>query len=280
MTCHVALSCADCAICFADSQGTSRDTESHGSQKIFVGHDFSIGIAGSGAIGFLLFEHLRRAVDASLVDANNLREFVKDFLDDEIQPHMIGNIQFITATPDSSGSWIQIYYPELFKNFSSRETFGSIGSGSEFTNRTFNHSIALGYGYKWGTAATSFTMAMELMAAADESLTVDNLYMVSICKGGRSYLLGDKNINPPRFAIQKTRENWPHISQKYAEIKAISETIISERRNAYQNVGNIADGTLTTGDVARLSASNISIASNLVTLDQKLTDFFKWRDSL
>ena len=280
MTCHVALSVADCAICFSDSQGTTSDqTESHGLQKLFVGPDFSIGYAGVVAVGNLLFEHLRRDVDAGIVNASSLTLYVKTFLGREVRPSVVDNMAFICATPSKHGDWIQTFSPQLFTEFSSRKRFGTIGSGSNFVGRAFHQSLDLGYGFRFNSPSTTFVVGRELIDAADESLTVDSTYTVAISKAGRCYLLGDSVI-APLWAPMGIQSHWRAIATKYEEMAAIAETIASEVRAGYRSIGNLGDGTLTNPDLSVLAASNTSISANLQTLTQQMDDFFVWYDGL
>lgn len=280
MTCHIALSVADSAICFSDSQGTGSDqTESHGLQKLFAGADFSIGYAGSVAVGNLLFRHLRRDVDAGTVNAGGIPAYVKQFLNTQIRPRVADNMEFICSTPDPDGKWIQTFDPAIFVEFSDRRQFGTIGSGSTFVSRSFNRNLDLGYGFRFNSISTMFVTGRELIGAADESLTVDTTYSVAILRNGRHYLLGDSGI-APQFAVPIVQNHWTAIANRYEQLAIIADTIASEIRNGYQSIGNLSEGTLTILNLAALNASNASIANNLQTLMQQMDDFFTWYDAL
>lgn len=281
MTCHVAVSSADFAVFFADSQATSayEQSESHGAQKIFAGPDFLLGFAGSGLIGNLVFSKLRAAVDAGTVKAAQLEPFIKSVLQNEVRQPRWGDVGFICATPSSDGKWVQTYDPGELVNFSPRLNFATIGSGSTFVYRTVGIANEAGIGPQWQCIATGLAAAKQLIDAADESLTVDSTHLLGICWNSRAYILGDIAIEP-RFARDNIKSRWKEVAKAFDEIIAILKAMVEETKQAQRSAHPTCLGQIAPTDTARITAASNSVAKDIVRLTQRVKDFITWHDTV
>ena len=88
-----------------------------------------------------------------------------------------------------------MFRPAVFTRIGRPSRFGSIGSGSEFVHRAFSQYGRLGINIPLDEIADLVVAVEDLAKAADESLTVDDSFMVGIVTNNRSYLMGDRRID-------------------------------------------------------------------------------------
>jgi hypothetical protein len=116
--------------------------------------------------------------------------------------------------------------------------------------------------------------------AANESLTVDDKFLVGILIDKKTYLLGDRDI-VPAYAPAQLIQNWGIVATKFFEpIRDALKTINGEATEAQRVFSKIRDGSLTPADGAPILAANASIRSNLQNLSSLVTGYRAWYDGL
>jgi len=274
MTCHVAIAGPAGAVLFADSQGSTDRSEIHGLQKVYAGTDFVVGGAGST---LLLRELLGQLADTPGLQAKDLADELHKFLDG-VSESARENFALIALLPDPPG--VTTFYPGVFSRFLRQQTFGCIGSGSEFVIAATQRDHVTGVRQSDApTLADTFVEVADLARAADESLTVNDTYMAGILANGRGYLLGDPKI-VPRHVPDVIAEIWPRLSSRFQLMQATASTIQSEISTALQVLTpELRKGTHNPAIDAALASARHSIAKNRALLDQMISEYMSVYDA-
>jgi ATP-dependent protease HslVU (ClpYQ) peptidase subunit len=271
MTCHVAIRGSDGLVLFSDTQASSADTQYHGVQKQFVGSDFVLGCAGAMLVIRALFEELERTPGLS---AATVERAVEHFLESEVTPEARRSIELVLGVP----SGIKTLVPAFFTHFRNENVLATIGSGAPFVYRAFGRDQKLGIQFGAPTLADLFVAAESNLDAAAESLTVDDLLMVSFLQSGRAYVMGAADVSVSTLP-ESIRLNWTEASEKCAVIVALCENIRGEFGEALRATSKARVSTLTQPDLDRIALANLEIARRRSELTARLTEYMTWYDS-
>jgi hypothetical protein len=138
---------------------------------------------------------------------------------------------------------VQVYRPGVFARIGRPVPFDSIGSGAQFVLRAFSHYERLGMQIPFDETA-DLLVAIEIFArAADESLTVDDSFLLGILSNNRSYLMGDRRIDP-HFAPDPLRQQWAQAANRFHSIMAAGRAINGEMVRVQQELSAIRTGAL------------------------------------
>ena len=276
MTCHIALAGLGGTAMFSDSQGSTATAEMHGFQKQVHGRDFLLGGSGHGGV----LHELLGAVSRANVTSAELEAFLKNYLSENVQSAGQAAVQLLVVTPDAAAKNIQLFTPGIFKGFSSRAMFNSIGSGSEFVFSAQRRDRIVGLEVANGTLADVIIAAEDYAQAANECLTVDDRFTVGMLVNGSAYMMGDAAI-APTHAPNEVIESWPEVARRYDEIINMVRMIRGEMRNAQRSfsLGIIYNAEREKFDaLSRTSEANIIM--NRAVLEQKLDEYCVWYDGL
>jgi hypothetical protein len=242
-----------------------------------------VGVAGLGLVLGELFDRLQEATapgpDQPL--AAGVRAFIEQFIAQEVQAPARAKIEIIVVTPpDAKGNAVQVYRPGVFSRMGRASSFGSIGSGAEFVFRAFSQHARLGMAIPIDEAA-DLVVAIEIFArAADESLTVDDSFMLGIITNNRSYLMGDRRIDL-RYAPDPLRQQWAHSANSFHNIMAAARAINGEMVRVQQELSAIRTGALDQANLDAIRDSNdLVITTTRQALIQQIQDYFVWYDAL
>ena len=285
MTCHIAIANPDTAVLSSDSQSSDDRSELHGIQKQFAGSDFLVGVAGLSMVIPELFDRLEEAsrpggTNAPL-DAARISAFLAHFIDTEIRPEARREIEIIVVTPpDANGNAAQTFLPGTFSRLGRREPAGMIGSGAEFASRAFTRYAQLGIELPFTTLADLVITIEDLTKAADESLTVDDSFLLGILSNGKSYLMGDRRIILGHAAQPIIRE-WSRATIRFHEIMATARDINGEIIDAQRQLSAIRTSALTPASLVEIQRINDGpITTNRRTLVHLLDDYLAWYDGI
>ncbi|MGH7170481.1 MAG: hypothetical protein ACRELG_09420 [Gemmataceae bacterium] len=267
----------------SDSQGSDKISEFHGWQKQFAGPDFLVGVAGLGLVLGELFDRLQDAIapGPNQLLAAGVRAFIEQFIAQEVQPPARAEIEIIVVTPpDASGNAVQVYRPGVFSRIGRPSSFDSIGSGAEFVHRAFSQHRRHGMDIPVDEAA-DLLVAIEIFArAADESLTVDDSFMLGIITNHKSYLMGDRRIDL-QYAADPLRQQWAHAANSFHTSMAAGRAINGEMVRVQQELSAIRSGALNQANLDSIRDSNdLVITPTRAALIQQLHDYFVWYDGL
>ncbi len=281
MTCHIAISSGHYAVMFSDSQGSTDTEERHGLQKQFAGGDYLIGGAGNALVLKVLFEKLAAGVayDGSAITAANIHDFVQGFVENEVQPQASDSIQVIIATPDATGRAVRCFYPELLRSFDARTSMAAIGSGAEFVFRAFRRDSSTGITHELASLPDMLVLVENLANAANESLTVDDSFLVGFLCNGKAYLMGDRRIQPLHTpaALQNA---WSEATNRFEEIMAAVRTMASEIHAAQEACCSVRTGVVSQADVQRMISHSLAIGQHRQVITLRLNDYVLWYDQL
>jgi hypothetical protein len=283
VTVHIGFANAKAALLASDSQGSDEISESHGWQKQFAGPDFLVGVAGLGLVLDELFNRLQEAVapGANQLLAAGVRAFIELLIAEEVQAPARGEIEIIVVTPpDASSNAVQVYRPGVFSRMGRPSSFDSIGSGSVFVRRVFSQHAHLGMNIPVDEVA-DLVVAIEIFArAADESLTVDDSFMLGIIINNRSYLMGDRRIDL-QYAPDPLRQQWAYAANSFHNIMATARGINGKMVRVQKELSPIRTGTLSQTNLDAIRDSNgLVITPTRNALIQLIQDYFLWYDAL
>lgn len=275
MTCHLAMQGnGGTAVMFSDSQGSTLTSEVHGVPKQFAGRDFLVGGAGSIDIIDALFEQLSH--DFLGVDSSSIDSYIINFVNVNLTQAARSSVGFLIVTPSS----LFEFAPGTYQGFRKRRAYASIGSGSEFVHRAISRDAKTGVICSLGATVSQVLCEVEnYLDASNESLTVDDKFLVGIIHGNKSYLMGDQTIEP-RYANSKIIQEWPEISKQYSEIMALVRTLRSEVSQAHRVVSHIKYSLLNVEAYRQIAASNNSIFANQKQLENRLDSLMRLYDTL
>ena len=285
MTCHIALGNTETAALSSDSQSSDDRSEVHGLQKQFAGCDFLVGVAGLSMVIPELFDRLEAASrpggTVAPLDAAGLPAFLVHFIETEIRPEARREIEIIAVTPpDANGNSVQTFLPGTFARLGRREPAGMIGSGAEFASRAFSRYAQLGIELSFASLADLVVTIEDLAKAADESLTVDDSFLLGIITNGKSYLLGDRRISIGHAPAPVIRE-WSRAAIRFHALMATAREINGEMFDVQRELSAIRTGTLTPANLAAIQQINDSlIAKSRQTLIRLLDDYLAWYDGI
>jgi hypothetical protein len=285
MTCHIALANTETVVLSSDSQSSDDRSEVHGLQKQFAGRDFLVGVAGLSIVIPELFDRLEAASRSGggvvPLDAANLPAFLAHFIDAEIRPEARREIEIIIVTPpDAKGNAVQTFLPGTFARLGRREPIGMIGSGAEFAFRAFSRYAQLGIELPFASLADLVLTIYDLAKAADESLTVDDSFLLGIITNGKSYLMGDQRISMGHADGPILRE-WPQAAIRFHAIMSSARTINSEMVDIQRKLSAIRTGNLSQLNLDAIQYSNARvIATERRTLVRLLDDYLAWYDGI
>jgi hypothetical protein len=280
MTCHIAMSGGGAAAMLSDSQGSTDVSEFHGWQKQFVGPDFLLGVAGHGAILDALFDELHdRAHGPDPVTAATICDFVPTFLNDQVRYEAQREVGLILATPDANDRAIQTFEPRTFKRFGKRRSFSTIGSGAAFVHGASERDHQLGMVFNTSSLAHLLVLISYYAEAANESLTVDDKFLIGFLADNKTYLIGDRDIVPTYVPDQVT-QHWSQAATSFDSIRAMLKTLNGEVVEAQRRFSKVRDGSLAMPDIFPLLAASTSIRNNLQTLAQLVADYRVWYDGI
>jgi 20S proteasome alpha/beta subunit len=247
VTVHIGFANPRAALLASDSQGSDDISEFHGYQKQFVGPDFVVGIAGLGLVLDELFSRMQDAIapGPNQLVSSGIRAFIEQFVAREIQASVRSQIEIIVITcPDVTGNAVHVFRPGVFTRMGRPEPGGCIGSGSEFVQRAIARYLRIGINISFQEIADLVVAAEDLAKAADESLTVDDSFMVGIVTNNRSYLMGDRRIKL-LYAPEPLRQQWAEAANRFQQIMAAARAINGELVSAQRGLSAIRTGTLT-----------------------------------
>lgn len=275
MTCHLVIQGASgIAVMFSDSQGSSPISETHGVEKQFMGKDFLVGGAGRIDIINAMFEALYQGYSA--VDSSNIEQFMLDFVEGQLTHSAKTTVGFLIATPSS----LFELEPGTYRRFRKRKGFATIGSGSEFVIRAIVRDCQTGlYGSLSSSVSQILCEVENYIAPSNESLTVDDQFLVGILSNSKTYLIGDKR-NSPNFAPAKILTEWSYIAEQYDEILALVRTVRAEVSEIHRALLPVKYGLLDDQAYARIVSGNDSVMTNQTQLEEKLKNLLEWYDDL
>lgn len=278
MTLHIGLSTSAGSLLLSDSQGSTDTSATHGHQKQYVGEDFLVGCAGSGLIAAALFQSLSEREHAgSVLRAADVAGCVENFFCNEIRAGSAGNAELLLVTPPEPDTRsIQHFVPSLFTRIWRKMEMGWIGSGALFADHAARRDHALGIDLPRQGIADMLVMADEYAEAANESLTVNDKYVVGILSGGRSYVMGDASILPT-YVPPQIRLQWDAgVSSRFMEIMEHVKAVRVTRRNIYRccsaMLGGQSESDAQTGISEQMGALSVSMAM----LKIRLGEYFNW----
>jgi hypothetical protein len=188
-------------------------------------------------------------------------------------------IGVILATPDVNDLAIQTFEPRIFKQFGKRRGFSTIGSGAAFVGSAIARDQQLGRVFNTSSLAHLLVLIAYYAEAANESLTVDDKFLVGFLTNNRTYLIGDRDIVPSYAPLQVT-QHWSHASTSFDEIRAILKTLNGEVVEAQRRFSKVRDGSLAMPDMLPLLVASASIQNNLHVLAQRVADYRVWYDGI
>lgn len=256
----------------SDSQGSDDRSESHGLQKLVPGADFLIG--GTGAGDLVRTVNQRLVADYKDVNADNIAEYLPRVMAEDIRSEVWTDVEFVVA-----GEKQLLYYqPGRFLRPQQRP-FAMAGSGAEFVRRAWFRDMELGIEIKQETLADTFVAVEGFLDAANESLTVDDKLMFGIVAGGRTYVMGHRDIYP-LYIPPAVFDKWNLVAQKYEEMRTMAVQIRAEFGNAQTNLSSIRIAQFGTAEAEALNASNGSISRMRSDLNAALQQYMGWYDGL
>lgn len=277
MTCHIGLSSAHGTVIVSDSQGSTTTEESHGLQKQFAGPDFLLGAAGSVMILQDLFQELSDL--GSSISASNAEATILRILEERVRPSALAQLDLVLATAHPSGATLQRYLPGLFTRFGRRQHGVFIGSGADFAAKAVRRDTKSGIQRPTSSIEDLLITAENYSDAANDSLTVDDVFVVGFLIGDRTYLMGDAQIIPAH-APTAVKAEWGQIASRFQEIKAVVQTIRGEINNAHRAFAGISIGTVSAKEVQAIDDSRTAIIMIRTDLQLKLLSYFQWYDGL
>ena len=278
MTVHIALSNDEGAILLSDSQGSTSSSESHGNQKQYIADNFIIGGAGHGGIIDRLFSYLEQQSNLPSADAV---ESVETFFETEVRREEFRSTSVLLVVPGEPPhpeKKILAYDPGTFVHFDPPSRCAAIGSGCEFVGRAWRNRGVLGIQFPSENLADLTVEAVFCADAADESLTVDDLLLVSYLKNGKAYCMGDGELRL-KYAPDEIKEKWrTEIGSKWREIRDFATEINNEIREAVRLFSAIRSGQLTPFATSQFMSTNRTVDRKRLELQKCLDDYFDWYD--
>jgi hypothetical protein len=283
VTVHIGLANPAAALLVSDSQASDDISEVHGLQKQFAGPDFLVGLAGLGLVSEALFPRLQAAIAAgpNQLVSGNVRAFIEQFVAHEIKAVVCSEVEIVVVTPpDAEGNAVHVFRPGVFTHFGRASNFGSMGSGAEFVMRAFSQYQRLGIELPFDEVADLVVAIEDFAKAADESLTVDDSFIVGIVTDNKSYLMGDGRINL-EYAPDPLRQQWAQAANTFHNIMAAARAINGEMVLVQRELSAIRTGTITQANLDAIRDSNdVAITTSRQSLVQQLQDYFVWYDAL
>jgi hypothetical protein len=283
VTVHIGFANPGAALLASDSQGSDDISEIHGLQKQFAGPDFLVGVAGLGLVLNELFSRMQDAIapGPDQLVSGGVRAFIEQFVAQEIQAPVRSEVEIVVVTPpDAAGNSVQVFLPGVFTRMGRPSAFDSIGSGSEFVQRAFSQYERLGINIPLDEVADLVVAVEDFAKAADESLTVDDSFMVGIVTNNRSYLMGDRRIDL-RYAPDPLRQQWEEAANRFHNIMAAARVINGEMMLVQQELSAIRTGTITQANLDAIRVSNdVAITTSRQSLVQQINDYLVWYDGL
>jgi hypothetical protein len=231
MTFHIALSSTAGSVMLSDSQGSTETSEMHGVQKQYIGEDLLVGGAGSSLVLTALFDALSARGEH---DAAGLAAFIEDFFEREVRLNAMAQAEIVIVTPDADGRTVQRLMPGVLARFSRRAQMGLVGSGASFAARAVHRDRAIGVEWTMASLADLLAFAYDCADAANESLTVNDEFMLGFLVNGRAYAMGDEAIRPAHIP-NRIQSKWGMVSNYYKQdILPIVRSIRDARCYAYR----------------------------------------------
>jgi hypothetical protein len=271
MTCHVALTGRNFGILLSDSQGTAGHSLFHGWQKQVVGENFLLGVAGSG----LALEELHSAVHER--QPPDPAQFVRDFVNEQLTATARDQVEIVLV--HSNPPVVRQFIPGHLTDWCRPGNFGAIGSGAEYVNRARARDEALGLTYVPTSLLDGLLWTLEYAQVSDESVTVDDRYLVGMLLEGRSYLFGDADLRVSR-ANPRLQEQWRTASQHYEMLQDLCSTIQAESVAIQSAVQNARRGVWTDAEQQAVSSSSAAIHTMREAFKKELVAFIQWYDAL
>lgn len=281
MTCHIGLLGPSCGVLLSDSQASSDSAESHGTQKQLAGPGFLLAGAGHGGVIGELFADLWDGVQRGEVgDAESATAAVLAFLHDECTAAARECVEFLMVRAGATGEVATATLcPSTFVRWRRQSGLVCSGSGQEFVYRAAGREAALGVELPLEHLGDAFLRALDLGAIANESLTVDDVHLVGLLVGGQTYLLGDPRI-ALEFALPKVRACWPQLSQRFAGLRGLAETIRGELLNQQRQFSMIRATGLPVDRYRGLVSSALEIERGRAELNLALAEYIRAYDEL
>jgi hypothetical protein len=280
MTVHIASSdSAGNAVIFADSQASTKSSEFHGVQKLFVGEDFIVGCAGTVVIIEALFQRLQSTPN---VTASNVTTMIEQFVDQQVSYAYRSQIAILALTPSAGNPAIQQWMPEVFNHFGSRVTWATIGSGSEFVDQARTRERKIGIERSSVTLHDMLVMIDDYAESANESLTVDDQHLVGFLRNDKAYIFGHLSISPQYSRVPQLLDQaiWTRASSEFDIVRAMISPIKSSLLVAQTALSPIQTGTFVSSvRVPDLEACNSAIATHRAQLEAQLDAFCAWYDT-
>lgn len=279
MTVHIGFSNDEGAILLSDSQASTPDAESHGNQKQFVSDNFVVGGAGHGGIIDRLFRCL---ASRSNLPSAEVTSVVEEFFETEIRREQFDAVSvllLLPGEPPHQNRKIQVFHPGTYAHFGEPTRGCAEGSGGRFVVRAWQHRHVLGIEFPSDTLADLTVEAVFCAEAANESLTVDDKWMVSFLNGGRAYVMGETELRVV-YAPGEIRAKWFEVGQKWAEIRRRANEINYEVREATRLFSKIRAGQLGPRELNQFNSTNQTVDRRRQELDVLLNDYFTWYDNL
>jgi len=281
MTVHIAIAQAQQAVLLSDSQGSTKDSESHGLHKQFVGANFLVGMAGDGGIIMRQFADLTSKFgydDPHPV--TNIKAAIEAFIDCEVHPSAFAQCVTLVVGCETDGSTsVYEYEPGKFRHFGPRQSFGTIGSGSLFVDRASRRNQELGIVFPGDQLEDLLFEALHYADAANESLTVDDALATAMIRNGCTYLTGDRSLNV-RHAPPEVAQFWNQLSPCWDEIRETIRTVNGDLRVAQRTFSSSQRGELSKTDLATLVNLNQGIGTSRKKLSVELTNFLAEYDRI
>lgn len=282
MTVQIALSTNSAAVLFSDSQASDEYSVVHGMQKQFAGPDFLLGIAGLGPLQSALFASLEASTQSgsNRLEAAGLTAFLERFIENEIRPEIRNQAEFIVVTPpDAGGAAVQTFYPGVFVHLGRRTRFDAIGSGAVFVNRAWSRYAQLGIDLPFDSLADLVVAVEDFARAANESLTVDDSFLLGVIANGKAYLMGDRRIQLS-YAPSSLRQQWTEAATRFHDLMSAARAINGEMVVVQRWLSPIRTGSLTPAALNAIHNSNSSVITSRQSLIRQLQDYFAWYDGL
>lgn len=238
-------------------------------QKLFPGDGYVVG--GAGAM--IVIQRLFRFLLDEQPTADSVLEKIREFLRLHVVEGMHGSVTLLVVRRTEVVS----ITPSVFLTPETGKGFAAIGSGADFVYRALGRDGALGLQLPMKTLAEMLVAAEGLAVVADESLTVDDRFMIGFVRNEKSYLLADRGITLDA-APDALRASWSKAVTHYEEIRAILSATRAEEAWAFEALSSLRNGTLNATHFATAMSASAGIRTNLNALSAKLDDYFSWYD--
>lgn len=270
MTFHIGLRTPDGSLLLSDSQSSSSTSENHGLHKQVAGPDFVLGGAGNGEVVVDLLGRLAQIQPP--IGAATIQQQVADYLRTMVTAPAQASVSFILVQDDG----VRVFRPSTFRQFGAPKNMAAIGSGAEFATRAVARLTSDGTVVQLRNLTDAFLLAVWAAEAANESLTVNDCLCMGFVHGGRSYAIGDAEIQATNVPMV-IRKEWQSVGGRWAALLELAKYVQGETRQAQRVFSPVRFGVA--ADAQALAASATAIAMSHAYVTKMLRDYMSWYDT-